>query len=371
MVTERRWLLATTLLLALLVIFPGGGVASAQEPEAAPSFSLKPVTYNPDTPQGASYFALDAWPGETIKTEVMVTNTGETDGVAQLYAVDATTGQTSGVVYHQKHVAPEHVGTWVALDDTELALAPGEERKVTFTLAVPEDARPGHHLGGIVVVPVASAEGTPAASSEDGETSMQVHLELRMAIAVQVTVPGAEDAEMQITGLAPGGSDGYQTLNIDMGNTGNTMLKPRGEVVVRNDGGDIVQDLAFQLDTFLPGTAIDYATYIEGEALGVGSYEAAATLYYGDGQEAIYTQTFTIEEADIEEVFHAREPLAPPAADSGESGLLGAGSSTTMVALMGLAVALVGMLGIVGGRSFLHSDVLKGWKATSGEDKIE
>ncbi len=95
-----------TFLLALLVLGVlleaplGFSVVHAAGGQA--NFALQPVLYNPANPLTESYFIFDSKPGIVVKSSVRVINTGNAAGIASLYPVDATTGQTSGAVYLSK-----------------------------------------------------------------------------------------------------------------------------------------------------------------------------------------------------------------------------------------------------------------------------
>ena len=91
----RVSLLAAALLCGAAVVFPASGWSARGEA----SFALKPLKYDPALTATKSYFILDAKPGDVIHDQIRVVNTGGRTGTAYLYAVDATTGQTSGAVY--------------------------------------------------------------------------------------------------------------------------------------------------------------------------------------------------------------------------------------------------------------------------------
>ena len=81
---------------------------------------------------------------------IRVVNTGGRTGTAYLYAVDATTGQTSGAVYLSRQSPKRDVGAWIRLSQSNVTLAPGKNAVVDYTIRIPATVRPGDHLGGIV-----------------------------------------------------------------------------------------------------------------------------------------------------------------------------------------------------------------------------
>lgn len=301
------------------------------------SFSLQPVQHAAANPVTASYFVLNTQAGTILHEQVRVSNTGGTRGSAALYGVDATTGQTSGVVYEPKTAPRSDVGAWLTLTSQQVSLDPGQSQVVSFTVMVPQGARPGQHAGGIVAENLAIEQGTPT-------SGVQINIQHQTIVAVQVNVPGALVERLEASKIAVGGSDGYQTLSLTLRNSGTQMLKPNGTLQVF-DGGARVQNLPITMDTLLPQTEIAYPVYVRGRALGEGTYTAQVTLRYGanNAQLLRYTTTFVVTSADIQQVFGGTPRPVPPAITSDDSSSWLVVAALTLVALLaagGVALAL-------------------------------
>ena len=281
------------------------GSSVAHAAGGQPDFVLQPVLYDPSEPVTKSYFVFDTLPGTILHNRVRVTNSGTAKGTVSLYAVDATTGQTSGAVYLTRDDARQDTGAWVTLGIQQLTLDPGQSRIVPFRVAIPKIVRPGQHVGGIV------AESMMLESSSQNST-LQLKVKNLTIIAVQVNLPGSPIEQLEATGIQPGGANHYQTLLLGFRNTGTMMLKPHGTLQVTNTQGYLLQTLSLALDTFLPQTAIDYPVNVQNKALGVGSYRATLALIYGHGHELHYTTTFTITGQQIAKVFETSNPLQSP-----------------------------------------------------------
>src|SRR5207244_6491722 len=76
--------------------------------------------------------------------------------------------------------------------------------------------------------------------------------------AVELQLPGRVVARADVTGVKPGGEHGYQYVYLHLRNPGTIMIKPAGSLLITNSRGGIVARRNLQLDTFLPGTQIDY-----------------------------------------------------------------------------------------------------------------
>src|SRR3954449_6528250 len=119
---------ATIMALAALGVLATAGSAAAKA--KAPVFALQPLTSGP-------YYVFHAHPGQTITGRVRVVNTGSVAGTARVYAVDATTGATSGASYLTDTRRRTDVGAWTRLSVGKVRLRPRQLKVVDFTMRVP------------------------------------------------------------------------------------------------------------------------------------------------------------------------------------------------------------------------------------------
>jgi WxL interacting protein linking bacterial and host surfaces len=170
----------------------------ARADTGTPQFSIRPVAANSTASSTAPYFIFDAQPGTTIQSKVRITNIGTASGSVALYGVDATTGQTSGVVYRSNTDPRTDVGAWVSVGTQRVTLAPKQDQILPFTITVPASVRPGQHVGGLVAEDLTVQTG----SSSSG---MQVNIQHLSIVAVQVNLPGSQAERMEATGIQAGG----------------------------------------------------------------------------------------------------------------------------------------------------------------------
>ena len=246
--------------------------------DGAPSMGLQPVFYDPHNLVTRSYFIFNSTAGAHFKSEVRVTNTGTTAGHASLYSTDATTGATSGAIYEGRNSKPRDVGAWINLTTTSVTLAPGQSQAIPFTVTLPNNIRSGEHLGGIAmeVTPV-----TPATPSAQQKGKVQINTRIVTVVAVEVILPGTPIQALSATGIQAGGMNNYQTMSLNLHNTGTMMIKPSGTLELFDVHGAHLQTVPLKMDTFLPATSIDYPVYLK-QSLGTGRYQAVLTLNYGD-----------------------------------------------------------------------------------------
>jgi len=312
-----------------------GGVIPVQTAHAdggTAAFSIRPAAAHSTSAAAIPYFVLNLKPGTTIQRTVRVTNTGTAPGSVALYPVDATTGQTSGVVYLSHQAPRSDVGAWITVTAPHLTLNPGQSQEVAFTVVVPSTVRPGQHVGGLV------AENLAVQNASN--SNVQIGIQHLSIVAVQVNVPGPQSQRLDATGIQAGGAHNYQALFVSLHNMGTQMMKPSGTLQVTDMAGHQLKQVKLTLDTLLPQTTIDYPVYLDGQALGPGHYKALLSLTYGDLQQTLQrTFDFKITAADLTQVFGNRSPNTPPAAAAeGSNGILRVLAIAGAVALLLLVV---------------------------------
>src|SRR5581483_5881501 len=335
----RVTFLVAALLCGAAVVSP----AWAKPGRGDASFALKPLKYDPALSATKSYFILDAKPGDVIHDQIRVVNTGGKTGTAYLYPVDATTGQTSGAVYLSRQSPRHDVGAWIRLSQSSVTLAPGRNAVVDFTIRVPRPVRPGDHLGGIV------AENSQVQQS-NGKGALQIKIKHLTIDAVEIQLPGRAVGVVQATAVKAGGEHGFQYVYVHLKSTGTVMIKPNAALTVKNAAGRIVAKRAFQLDTFLPGTQIDYPVLLPKLALTPGSYSADVRLYSSQNAVTGYrkaklasfdvtrTFPFTVTSGEQTKVYSGAAPVTPnaPSARSHSSK-----SSPLLAIVVGILAVLV------------------------------
>lgn len=293
---------------------------------SGPTFALKPAP-----PTRSGYFVLKGRPGTTLHAKVRVLNVGEDAGTTALYPVDATTGQTSGAVYRSRAEPKRGVGRWAKVASESLTLAPGQSQLVRFSIRIPPRTAPGQYLGGLVAQrATASAGGEPAA----GKGSFKVRIQELSVVAVQVNVPGPRHPRMRLSGIEVGNQPGHQSLLLGIANTGNVLVKGRGSLRIADAAGRPLQHQAFNLDTFVPDTHIDFPAYIQGKALAPGQYRGTVSIAY-EGHRLTRTYPFTISKAQVAQVFGSPSSAQAPASSPSSNAAL-------LYALIGISALSLG-----------------------------
>ena len=189
MLGTRAARICAALVLALLA-----GLGAPPAPAAGAS-GAGGVAIRPAAP-GQVWLRVTGLRGGQVNARFVVLNPTLVRQRVALYAVDGRLDRASGAFTLADEGAPrEDVGAWARLPARRLALAPGEQRTLTLTLAVPPDAAPGQHVGGIVI----QGRGRPAPAP--GGSGEQILVVTRLGLRVYVRVPADAAAGARLSSL--------------------------------------------------------------------------------------------------------------------------------------------------------------------------
>jgi len=232
--------------------------AAAAFAQAQSGFSLRPAAPDPAVPASQAYFILTGAPGQSVRQQVLVTNSAASPATLDLYAVDAATGATSGAVFPNRDLTPVGPGTWVRLGQSQVVVPPGGQQPVDVEVRVPADAKPGQYLAGIVAQPPASAAAAPTTTVATKQGQINVATTTRVVVAVAVTVPGPIERKLTVLGVRSSSGPLGTQLVVSVRNDGNAMLKPQGTLRLKDGSGAVKATIPLQMDTILPSGTADF-----------------------------------------------------------------------------------------------------------------
>lgn len=174
------------------IVAPAAVSAPALAAEGDPAATVGVATRPADDggrPDGRSRFTFAADPGQTVTDRVLVGNTGSARQDFTVYATDAFNDAEGELALLPTDAVPTSVGSWVRFDDggarVQFSLEPQEVRLLTFTVAVPADATPGDHVGGVVASVI--------------ESGAQVNVDRRVATSIFARVSGDLQPQLSLT----------------------------------------------------------------------------------------------------------------------------------------------------------------------------
>ena len=255
----------------------GGTQATAQAPEPPadpPAVAPAPVeggeiihrwaigpagSDDPSQPSNRSSLSYTAAPGAVINDAVTLYNLGNVDLDFMIYATDAENAENGALGLLSRDETPSEVGSWTSLGADSVALAAGRQVTIPLQVAVPNDVRPGDHLGAVVA----------SSSTESGEG--QVGLDRRTATIIQIRVDGPTTSELAISELRADFDnsinpfDGNMSVSYTLENRGDVALSGTSSVTVGGPLGIGEQTLPpFEFATLLPGEDIVVTADVDG-----------------------------------------------------------------------------------------------------------
>jgi hypothetical protein len=262
-----------TLALGTLLILPGALPAAASGPTApntttpnppagTATFGVQPVTGGkPDTRGQLTYSAT---PGAKITDHVAVRNYSAEPLQLHVYANDAFNTIDGGFGIQAASVPPTDLGAWVHLNGPTFVVVPGRSMVIVpITIAIPVNATPGDHAGGVM------AGLNRIATDAKGN---RVNVEERVGTRVYIRVPGKLSAALALTNvrttyhnsLNPIGS-GSATVTYTVRNTGNVRLAGVQNVSVSSFIGGSRRAVGLKdIKELLPGQQITLSATVGG-----------------------------------------------------------------------------------------------------------
>jgi hypothetical protein len=277
----------------LLVAMAAGAVATGQAADAAPlspaavaaklqpaagggggttssgqvSWSVFPATSRgPDPARNLfSYGVVKA--GSSIVDHVEIVNRSKQSAAFSIYAADATGTTAAGsLLLQQGGQKPTDIGAWARFPGGAAELStiiPGGKAVIEpFTISVPLQATPGDHTGGLV-----AAVGVPKRNS----AGVLVVQNYRIVVPIELRVPGALHAGLQVQSISTGFSDplnpfgsGSATVSYTVANTGNVRQSGAQAVTVTGPFGQAATVHPPLLPTILPGDSIRVSVALAG-----------------------------------------------------------------------------------------------------------
>jgi hypothetical protein len=285
------WLSATPASAAPSVSSQGEGTSQDEDtPQAESSvpvsWSVQPAP-SPGEPARAN-FVLEAEPGESLDDTLVVENLGDVDLVLGVYASDAFNTPTGGIDLLAAGERPVDLGSWIELDTSSITVPADGSVEVPFTVAVPDDAEPGDHAGGIV---------TSLRVAEEGPEGNRVDVERRLGTRVHLRVDGELTPELTFTeleadysGSANPFAPGSMRLTYRVENTGNVRLRATRDARVSPSWGPEAVAEASDMAELLPGNSYELTQTVGGVWPGMSTRsEVELGAYEPTGQRVAST----------------------------------------------------------------------------------
>jgi len=230
---------------------------------------LYPANPDPQNPLSESWFIYNLVPGETKKDAVLLRNTSEKTISAKIYTVDGTTTADGSFTLEAEKFENKGVGGWVTLPVDTVTVGPGEEKRLEFSMSIPQNIGAGDYTGGIIL------------ENLDVQKGKEVNVVTRVGVRIYETVPGQLIRKMKITEFSWKMVNDKVVFYFGLENQGNTMLNPNGKLSYENSFGG-KGEFVLNLGTVLQDKPTKVPVTWDKTPL-IGQVKAKAVVNFGEG----------------------------------------------------------------------------------------
>lgn len=252
---------------AAAALHQAGGGGGPKPLPGQVSWSVLPATAKgPDsTRQLFSYGVVKA--GTTVVDHVEIVNRSRQSAAFSIYGADAIgTTLKDALLLEPPTEKPTDIGAWITFPggarQLSTVIPAGKAIVESFTLSVPSLATPGDHTGALV-----AAVGIPGKN----KAGLAIVENYRIAVPMELRVPGALHASIQVQSISTGFSDpvnpfgtGSATISYSVANTGNVRETGTQQVTVSGPFGQSTKVQPVKLPTILPGDSVRVSVSLPG-----------------------------------------------------------------------------------------------------------
>jgi hypothetical protein len=280
---------------------PGTPAPATPGADAGPEFVIRPA----DGVDG-DFFTVEAEAGTTNELTAVLGNADDEPLSLRTYANDAVPIINGGFAIADEDTPAIGTATWIDYPAETFDFAPGEGVERRFTVTIPADTAPGQYIAGVAL---------QTAEPLEVEGTSLFNQIIRKSVAVFIIVPGPESPAFSLGEPVLITGEGAPRIDIPVENTGNVLVRPQGDIILRNDAGETVVNAPVAMGSVYAGTATLLSVPLV-TALPDGDYTLAATFTDPESgiTDTVEGQTLTIVAPDDTPVQYALDgtiTLAP------------------------------------------------------------
>jgi hypothetical protein len=220
-----------TVLAAFLVVPPPAAHAAGNG-----EWSVDPYVPPGGDQNNRRYFFLNGSAGDTISDTVVITNSSERPMTFKVFGADAFNTPRDGAFSVRRIDDPQKgIGLWLQVpagQDT-VTLQPKTRLAVPFSIAIPANARPGDHIGGILAL-----NTEPVGQQQEGQ--LRVDLKMQVGARIYLKVDGPALPAMEVRDVRVERDAGFgeffgssrAVIHYTVVNRGNVIVRPQLELKV-------------------------------------------------------------------------------------------------------------------------------------------
>ncbi len=228
-------------------------------------------------------------PGDTQQDIIKVKNVGTDKATYYPEILDFTSDNSTGApkfLPDSEDNGKYSLKRWISITKESVTIDPDKSEAFNFIISVPADAEAGGHYAGILF------STDPAAI---GGTGAALKSKVGSLVLVRIAGDIKESASIKSFKSDKDSYDNANKINFDVNieNTGNVHVQPKGVVTVKNIfGGKVASvDVNSLSANVLPGSTRVFNSTWTDPGFKLGFYTATVTLNYGNPSQAISAQT--------------------------------------------------------------------------------
>ena len=267
--------LILALFLSLIVMLPAtakqdgtpeASPAAVESTDVGPRFLIHPVEGT-----DGDYFTLEAEAGTTNTLTVLLGNADDEELSLRTYAANTIPIVNGGFAVGSESTDGEPltgIAAWIDYPAETFSFAPSEGVERTFTVTVPAGTEPGQYIAGLAL------ETAQPLAVEGTDLFDQI---IRKTIAVFIIVPGPEEPSFQLGAPELVTEGGVTRILVPVDNTGNVLVKPAGELTLRDANGATVLTAPIAMGSVYAGITVPLSVPLT-TALPDGDYTLSVDL---------------------------------------------------------------------------------------------
>jgi len=193
----------------------------------------RPANSRLEEPRSESIFIHQVDGGQNITEAVKVINNTGVEKTLMVYSADYTSSTDGGFACKQLSEPKIEVGSWIALEKSEVVLSPNTNEIVNFDIKIPEDVSPGEHNGCILIQ-----------EKVTNKNDSGISLAMRTGMRVLLTVKGEITKILELL-----------SFNVTKNPAGNYFLVPE---VVNKGNSSVQSDVKVYVNNILNKQVIEF-----------------------------------------------------------------------------------------------------------------
>lgn len=279
--TRQIWR-GAVFLFAMAVLIVPSAVASAQ---SSGNVGGRVVNPDPSNPRSKSIFIYTLEHEESKKDQILIVNPTDEPQTILLGSVDGVVTNTGDYTCRQEVEPVTDSGSWVQLAKKQITIPAGGEEKVDFLVTVPAKADVGEH-NSCLTIQIVGDEGESAGGG--------VHLRMRQAIRMIITVPGDLKRDLSISAFTIELGTDKQDYTLTTANKGNVSADVDMRIKIVSPFGKEVANVGGEYPV-VPGESLTMNRSTELRPIFGGWYKAIPSIRFDKRLGAFGTQNDTAE----------------------------------------------------------------------------